>query len=92
MKVTLIVDQSTFLSLTVFFFNFLPLSFRFIRLLFQARVKRNYEMQILSLTSCSLSRHRPTTAPPLPGNFTAEPNWKTKRNLNEYTITFTDRF
>lgn len=42
-------------------------------------------MQILSLTSCSLSRHRPTTAPPLPGNFTAEPNCKTKKSLHEYT-------
>lgn len=26
------------------------------------------------LTSLAWSRHRPTTAPPLPGNFTAEPN------------------
>lgn len=32
-----------------------------------------------SLTSLAWSTHRPTTAPPLPGNFTAEPNCKKKQ-------------
>lgn len=42
-----------------------------------------------ALTSLAWSRHRPTTAPPLPGNFTADPNCKNQRRLYECTDTET---
>ncbi len=41
-----------------------------------------------SLTSLALSRHRPTTAPPLPGNFTAEPNYKKQQ---KYMLALRDK-
>ena len=46
------------------------------------------------LTSLSLSRHSPTTAPPLPGNLTAEPNYAhthTHARTHAHTHTMNER-